>query len=155
MIDVGTVIVPYARINEATIDALRAWHPTMFYVGGDRNDYLRYFKVRWLDMKVFVNVEHDVIPTNAQVQELMQCQEEWCCFTEYAGGPPTLSLARFRPGFIWSNHNLWNSLDMKTARQPTWTLLDSWLVAHANRPPHIHTSSFVVNTRPWGTLHEV
>ena len=154
MTDVETVFVPYTRINPPTIDALRRWRPVMWWVGGDPNEYLRYFRTRWLDTRTFINVEHDVIPTDAQIQGLYDCPQEWCCFTEYEGGPPTLSLARFRPGFMWANRNIWQAIDMRTARQPTWTLLDSWLVAHADRAPHLHPG-FVKNTRPWGTLHEV
>jgi hypothetical protein len=110
---------------------------------------------RWSSALGFTNIEHDVIPKDVQFLDLFGCPGEWCCFNEYDGGPSTFSLVRFRPGFIRANPDVWTLLaaqNRKTIFQPLWTVLDSWLVTHADRPPCVHESPHVVNVRPHGVL---
>ncbi len=143
------IYVPFTYVHAPTWEsAIRSvmrvvrLDPTM------EDDYLRYFEDRWDEGGSFANCEHDVVPTPLQVLELLYCKEaHWCAFSEYEGGPPSLSFVRFDAEFIADNPDIWKELRAgRHHGQPVWTLLDSWLVAHADRPPHVHVG--IRNDRP-------
>lgn len=152
------VFVPYTFTHPPTFAALlvTGWefHPVELEAGDDFA-YLRFFEYRWKVGAGFIVCEHDVIPVREQLEQLECCGEDWCSFNEYDGGPPTLSLARFRPGFIARTPGVWPELRAAhrvSVFQPLWSKLDSWLVERCGMP-HIHESPHVVNSRPMGSLH--
>jgi len=65
---------------------------------GDRTGYARLLARRWRYRETFVNVEHDIVPTRAQLDEIAHCGHDWCVFEYDDGlspGSPKLGLARF------------------------------------------------------------
>lgn len=146
------VFVPFTFIHPPTWQALSYVAATPWPVD-DGNLYLGYFRHRWAMGGAFTNVEHDVVVVPGQLGQLERCPEEWCVFPE-AGGSPSLSLARFRPGFITANRGLWDEeWVLPSGQGKSWTWLDSHLVAHADRKPCLHLDPPANNTRPGGPLH--
>lgn len=146
------IYVPFTLEHPPTRQAVGAWPWGATLVAVDGGDgYLRYFCQRWEEARPFINVEHDVVPALSQLADLLRCPDDWCCFPEYREGPPSLSLVRFRPSFIEANAGIWDPLTTRRSagvNQPTWQVLDSWLVAHADRKPHLHGPPWVRNDRP-------
>jgi hypothetical protein len=149
------IIVPYTIEYQPTREALALWKVDYVEVDADRG-YLDLMRSLWTAGKDFTIVEHDVVVQPGQLPRLTLCPQGWCCFTEYPGGPPTFSIVRFRSEFIAANRDVWDDIDSHVepvASQPLWTLLDSWLVAHADREAHRHTDPPARNVRPFGSLH--
>lgn len=155
---VTPVFLPYTYRHEPTWDALRwsgwPWHPVRLDYD-DPAAYLRFFDQRWAEAEPFTVCEHDVLPDPRQLQQLEDCPAGWCAFNEYDGGPPTLSLARFRPDFIQQWPHLWADLwaaHRVSVFQPLWSKLDSWLTDRCGQPC-LHEQPHVLNLRPFGSLH--
>lgn len=158
------VFVPRTFDYPPTRMALSWWPGNIVPVEmDDGNAYLRFMAQRWAVCETFIICEHDVVPLPGQMLDLALCPRPWCCWPEGEPGSsgwgksPTLSLARFRPDFIRANRDIWEPL-LRTRReagvyQPTWTMLDSWLVRRADRKCHIHGPPWIRNDRPMGALH--
>ena len=152
------VFLPYTYIHGPTWDALEScgWPWVPVHLARLHEDaYLWFFEERWRQGDAFMVCEHDVIPGRDQLAQLEDCPAGWCAFNEYDGGPPTLSLARFRPAFIGRWPDIW--ADLRAAHrisvfQPLWSKLDSWLTDSCGQPC-LHESPHVVNMRPMGSLH--
>jgi hypothetical protein len=89
---------------------------------------------RWSAGDSFVLVEHDVVPTEAQIAEIESCAEPWCLYG-YAPGfwLPVFGCVKFSAELIagtagvWENEWNWDVLDQNFARfavsqgfQPHW-----------------------------------
>lgn len=150
------IFLPYTYRYGPTWDAIEAsgwpWHPVHI---DSRDGYLEFFEQRWAEGEGFAVVEHDVIAGRRHLQQLEDCPAAWCSFNEYDGGPPTLSLARFRAEFITDWPFVWD--DLRDAHrvsvfQPLWSKLDSWLTDRCGQPC-LHDKPHIVNVRPFGSLH--
>jgi hypothetical protein len=145
------IYVPFTFIHPPTWEALeRAAVPVPV---NEYDGYLMYFRERWKDEVDFTNVEHDVIVQPGQLEQFDMCPGEWCVVPEL-GGSPSLSLARFRAGFIEANPRIWgDEWVLPSGQGRSWTWLDSHLIAHADREPCLHLVPPAVNARPRGSLH--
>lgn len=149
------IVVPYTRVNPATVESLAGEDFEMAYVGDHPNDYPFLLWALWEEHGDLIIVEHDVIVQLGQIEELRRCREPWCSFPEYEGGPPSFSLVRFRWELMAANPDIWRNLFTAHRSQPLWSMCDSWLASHVEVACHLHGPPWAVNTRPWGTLHAV
>jgi hypothetical protein len=154
------VFAPYTFVHAPTWAALSELELAGHYVhhadvSDSDSSYLIAMRNLWRLRATFAVCEHDVIPTVGQVDQLDTCPQPWCSFNEYDGGPPTLSLARFRRSFIDTWPALWDDLLVAhrvRVFQPLWTKLDSWLTDVCGQPC-LHETPHVINARPHGVTH--
>lgn len=146
------IFVPFTFIHPPTWEALNRASAVPWRVDG-YDGYLEFMRERWKHGATFTLVEHDVVVQPGQLIQFHSCLSEWCCFPELAGSP-SLSLVRFRREFIWANRDIWaEQWTLPVGQGPSWTYLDSHLVAHADREPCLHREPPCVNERPKGSLH--
>ena len=150
----GQVIyVPFTFIHLPTWRALMPYGGAIPWPVDDADGYLEYFRTRWAEEEDFTNIEHDVVVQPGQLEQFAQCLSEWCVIPEL-NGSPSMSLVRYRAGFIRANKGIWTDDWVLPAGQGKgWTWLDSHLQAHADREPCEHRSIPAVNTRPHGPAH--
>lgn len=125
-------------------------------------DYPDFLAARWRERLPWINVEQDVVPWPGAIEDLIECPESWCGMTygvdQIVGTPiasPMLGLARFRPEFMSSLPDVWES-PWPTWGPRYWKACDSRLVvfADAHDPPlkfHQHWPA-VVHARGWRDL---
>jgi hypothetical protein len=110
------IFVPYTEIDPVTAQELKAYNYTPIMMIND-NDYQEYFKQRWAEGEPFINCEHDALLWSGAIEQLEQCNEDWCAFGVYdqdsfvdkIGTTPTLNLVKFSGSFIKRYHDLWNA----------------------------------------------
>lgn len=83
------VVVPYVddMLAAGTVRTVKACGFPYRFVQLDRSDmgaYGRLVRRLWEDRKDTIIVEHDVVPTVTQLQEIGDCGHDWCGFN-YAG----------------------------------------------------------------------
>ena len=106
------VYVPWTFRHEPTWDLLAPFFPIGVDCRGDEEAYLRHFCERWDERLPFVNVEHDMLVTPAQVWDLWRCPEPWCAHG-YDGGPgmfPWIGSVKFTPSFMDDRPDVWREL---------------------------------------------
>ena len=111
--------------------------------------YVDFLAARWERAVDWTNLEHDVIVTRAQLDNLEACGSAWCAFADHHRGPPTLSLARFRAPFMAAHPWVWEELRFEGRRsifQPLWQVCDTWLVQRCGLPC-LHGPPYAMNTR--------
>jgi hypothetical protein len=91
-------------------------------VGNDPQAYWRLLKRLWAGTS-FMVIEHDIVPTQDQIDELWDCPQEWCAAPYDMGEIETTALGFVRFGFpllqrtadlvggIIESHRSWNGLD--------------------------------------------
>lgn len=158
------IIVPYIYRYPPTEEALAWWPDPITWYEVDRNRaYLDLIQGLFKAGRDVIICEHDVVPLPAQLVSLVLCDRDWCCYPERPvghggwGSSPSFSLVRFRRSFLDANATVWDRLsDTRRAAgvyQEPWTMLDSWLVGHAQGTCHLHGPPWVDNQRPLGALH--
>jgi hypothetical protein len=103
---------------------------------GGFHDYRRYFIDRWNEGATFINVEHDVAPTRAQLEDLWRCPRPWCGFCYGAVEAPYLGCAKITAEFIAANRGLWT--DHEATYDYWWGSLDAHIARTANLTFHLH-----------------
>jgi len=106
------VYVPWTFRHEPTWELLAPLDPIGVDCRDDTEAYIRHFIRRWNAREPFVNVEHDMLVSVAQVLDLWACPEPWCAHG-YAGGPgrfPWFGSVRFRPAFMDRFPSVWTEL---------------------------------------------
>jgi hypothetical protein len=92
----STIVVPYVRgmLNPGTYKAVQYSGHWCRFVGldpGDEGAYGRLFRRLWRSQTDIVLVEHDVVPTAAQLDLICSCGHDWCsyCYDDnlYPDGP--------------------------------------------------------------------
>jgi hypothetical protein len=99
----------------------------------DDKDYSRYLMMRWLKGETFINVEHDVVPTIAKLQELWDCPEPWCGCSyrpNFEDRTPYLGCVKISDRFIAAHRNVWE--------ERLWASCDVHLASQAKLPYHWH-----------------
>ncbi len=136
--------------------------------------YLSYLEARWRIGRGFVNLEHDVEATPAQIDELAECSAPWCGYgavmadgdRSSEGGSVSFSCTKFGAELIAATRDVWAHFrDFLEGRFPTgdgrwrwdgrqlpWSLVSDWLPWWVDRfdvglEPHKHYPA-VVNARP-------
>lgn len=142
-------------------------------VTGDEFGYYRMLRAAWQAGESFINLEEDVLPTMAQLNELWQCPSDWCSlrypypsFLE-PGQPPHLIASfgcvkfggKLLQRDIWREPKLrnpvpWHDLDfqiMTTVREDPRIGPSSWRFAHVHRGParHLSVEKDYPMLRPW------
>jgi hypothetical protein len=152
------VFVPYTEIQPATLEALKPYEFTPVRMVTDY-DYLNYFHTRWEHGECFVNCEHDTVFHAGAIEELENCNYEWCAFgisesdNFVEGTVVSLAMMRFKARFIKKCPDLWEKMyttDIGYWGLPSWKWCDVWLqrytrkkgiICHQHYPP-------VVNANP-------
>jgi hypothetical protein len=132
----------------------------------DPDDYGRFMAARWKAGRGFILVEHDVVPSVAQIVRLAACSDTLCMYGyrgagERPEGPVLFGCVKFSPGLIARSPDLWIRYlaaatapeghpdhDFSSARCQRWNVLPEW-IAHALAVPvhwhgrvlHLHRSA--------------
>jgi hypothetical protein len=139
------IVVPHTELAAATREAV----PEAVFVEVDPVDGYRLLLAElWREGEAFTLVEHDVIPTRAQLNALEECEQPWCHYGYFPGHwTPVFGCVRFSAELIVGTRGVWddatwpwNQLDMKFATA-AWPL--GWR-AHWHSPHVRHGgTSFV------------
>lgn len=169
------LFVPYTIAHPPTVALAVLCGGTM--VPMDAGDgYVRYLEERWSEGEPFVNLEHDVEASPAQLDELWECPSEWCGFgavmaggdMAHSGGSVSFCAVKFSTVFLNKTSRVWVDLrEFFAGRFPTgdgrwrwdgrqwpWSLASDWLPYWIDRwgpgglEPHKHGPPPVVNARP-------
>lgn len=138
------VVVPYTDLNPATAAAV----PDADFISVPGPDSYRFLlRDLWEQGDPFILVEHDVVPTDAQLAALEDCEQPWCHFGYCPGDwVPTFGCVRFSAELIagtrgvWENEWPWCQLDAKFqvyARELGWK-------HHWHYPHVLHTRFSIV-----------
>lgn len=136
-----TIYVPFTRLLAATFVAVSGFG-AVFMPLTDEGAYSRYFMARWADGVRFINVEHDVAPTESILRSLWDCDAPWCSI-HY--GLPTddprgyMGCMKFGHEFIAAHPGLWH--------ERPWTELDCVLPFNAKLPLHVHAVDATIHHR--------
>jgi hypothetical protein len=124
-------------LRPATKEALEGVARFIQLPEGDFHAYRRYFVERWNEEVTFINVEHDVAPTRAQLDDLWHCPRPWCGFNYGPGeGVPYLGCVKISAEFIAAHRGLWT--DHYKTYDYWWGSLDAHLARTAELPFHLH-----------------
>lgn len=114
------IVVPYTDLSEATREAV----PDADFVRVDEaHGYRLLLAELWRRGEPFTLVEHDVVPTRAQLAALEECDRPWCHYGYFPGHwIPVFGCVRFSaeliagtPG-VWDDESWpWSQLDMRFA----------------------------------------
>jgi hypothetical protein len=125
------IFVPFTHLRAPTYLALKDI-ATLVPLTGDQA-YSRYLMERWAEGKTFINVEHDVVPTVAQLEEIWNCSLPWCGYGYREGVEDTtayLGCVKISAEFIAAHPNVW------VLR--SWASCDTYLAERARLPYHCH-----------------
>lgn len=147
------VVIPYVHgwLREETTEAVHAWGGswcTRPIEDGDPYGYAKAFEQWWGYPGDLVIVEHDIVPADGQIAEMLQCPEEWCSAAYSVGeGRTTTGLgltkisARAKAYAPYGGENC--ARDPRDhARYVDWTSLNESVERHLSRlgfVQHIHT----------------
>ncbi len=125
------IFVPFTALRAETWDAVWPMYGATLVPLLDSKAYSRYFMRRWEETKTFINIEHDVVPTLAQLQELWNCPHPWCA-CGYTGEcvTPYLGCAKISTEFILTHPDMWVERE--------WGNLDVYMADRAKLPFHLH-----------------
>lgn len=123
------IVVPYTDLSPLTAEAV----PDARFVRVEpEHGYRLLLAELWREGAAFTLVEHDVIPTQAQLDALESCDRPWCFHGYFPGHwVPVFGCARFSADLIAGTSGIWDDaswpwcqLDMKfatVARAQGWT----------------------------------
>ncbi len=137
----------------AALSWLRSQLEVVTLDAGDDGAYAALLERLWRAGDTFMVVEHDVVPTKAQLADLARCQHPWCstCY-DTAAYPrtPMLGLVRFdrallerrsevgvhvlRTGYTRTRHVGWRSVNETLARH-LFAIGETW---HRHQPDVVH-----------------
>ncbi len=114
------IVVPFTLLQDETLEALPG---ARFVEMTTEHSYRELLGELWARGEAFTLVEHDVIPTRAQLDALESCPEAWCHYGYFPGHwIPVFGCARFGEELIagtpgaWEDESWpWEQLDMKFA----------------------------------------
>ena len=153
-----TTVVPYVHgmLNPRTAQAIGRsgyWYRLVDIDPNDHYAYGRLFRQLWRSASTFVICEHDVIPTQAQLDGILGCNHEWCSYgydSDMYGRGPMFGLARFDRSVMLAHplaaevatmadreHDIgrtWHDLDAHVARD----LFIRGVKWHEHNPPVEH-----------------
>lgn len=155
-----TVVVPFVHgmLNPETARVVSYsghWHRLVDIDPNDHGAYGRLFRQLWRSAVSFVICEHDVVPTQEQLDEIVHCRHDWCSYGYDDGlyGPgPMFGLCRFSSS-IMRAHPLAAEVATMVSRElgieRSWHDLDSHVARdlgirgvewHEHNPPvhHVH-----------------
>lgn len=96
-----TIVTPYHRayLQDDTAKFVKHHQGQLVDVSDDDFAYWRLFAWLWEQRDTFVICEHDVIPTDEQYGELLNCPEAWCAFAYDRLGSTvaTMGFCKFDP----------------------------------------------------------
>jgi hypothetical protein len=160
------IFVPYTKIHSETLLSLNPYEYTTVKMT-HWDSYREYFQERWDECETFINVEHDMVFPNGAIEELLNCPELWCGFTQYTirdliryhfgrdlenklkrGVAPGLALVKFERGFILEHPYMWRVMDAAKAvlnHAMVWNQCDMW--AYMNATCHLHYPP-ILNANP-------
>lgn len=142
------VYVPYIKAShtlQLVIDCIRAQQvqPQLVKVD-DADAYWRFLKERWSEERAFAIVEHDVVTWLGSLQQLFECEKQWCTLATVCHGrmiTTTLGCVRFsqqmqeqRPGFFDDIDSTWFHLDASIADKLGWP----YIRPHSHWPAATH-----------------
>ena len=129
------IFVPYTEIQYPTKIVLAPYPERHEVRLPPTNDgYPRFLSERWKEGKKFINVEHDMVFWPGALEQIWECEEDWCVFGHWKedefgtdrGGTPYLGVAKFSEKFISETQGVWDDW-----KEPCWTICDCHLYEHA------------------------
>jgi hypothetical protein len=100
------IVVPYTRLLDETREAV----PEARFIEIEAEQgYRELLAELWREGEEFTLVEHDVIPTRAQLAELEACSEPWCHYGYFPGHwIPVFGCCRFSARLIAGTAGVWD-----------------------------------------------
>jgi len=128
------IVVPYTRLLDETREAV----PEARFVEVEpEQGYRELLAELWRRGEAFTLVEHDVVPTRAQLAELGACPEPWCHYGYFPGHwIPVFGCCRFSAELIAGTAGAWGDPSWH------WGQLDARFAQHARArgwTPHWHS----------------
>ena len=140
IVRVPYTVFPVAYRPEATYHKLDNW------LG-----YTRYLQAQWNKGAKFINLEHDVIATDSQLQAIWDCKEPWCTYP-YEGVAtvaPMFGCVKFSSSLIAAVPDVWKEQirNLEFSDLAPWQWCDSWfyryIQEHTRVKPHFHTPAVI------------
>ena len=136
------VLVPYVKPShtlQTVVDCLRAQavQPELHKVN-DGDGYWTLLRDSWAEGREFFIVEHDVLVWQGAIQQMTECEGDWCSLPTICRGrmiTTTFGCVRFGQATIDRNPDFWE--DIPT----TWFHLDAGFADKMGWPyirPHVH-----------------
>ncbi|SRR6266481_8251482 len=121
------IFVPFTNLRVETY--LSVPNAILVPLKDKEHGYGKYLWERWKESQPFINVEHDVVPTQEMIKGLWECQETFCV-TSYSEneGPSLLGCVKFSEKFIsgtqgiFDNYPNWKTCDNNISK----ACLDMW-----------------------------
>lgn len=125
------VYVPFTKLNIHNRVALK----NAYYIKMVKDtDYPDWLNKMFLAGNPFIVVEHDVVPHQNAIQNLIKCPHDWCAFGYsedddfYSTGTPYFGCVKFGKKLIEKNRDVWQKMENKI-----WSLVDVHFHAYAKR----------------------
>lgn len=148
------ILVPYTKLQEATIASLEPYQNNVIYWKiEDDLDYYRSLQMMWNTSLAFTLVEHDMVIPETGLEPLWRCAEPWCGYPYYRAGfiGGGFGITHFSTQFIRS----FPSAFKETPFWPTstWKDLDHRFKLHAraygfNQHLHLPIAEHITQPRP-------
>lgn len=119
------ILVPYTTLRPETAKAL-AKHGPLFVRMNTTDDYWRLLNSAWATQETFVVVEHDVVPHEGALEELLRCEHDWCAFPYMVAGieRPALGCTKFSTNLMVRSPDLMIAIGDKERH---WSVLDAFI----------------------------
>ena len=126
------IFVPFRFLNSETFRAVEPFNGYIIPLVSDY-DYAGYLKQRWHLNEKFINVEHDVVPTEEQLYSIWDCKHPWCGYDYEVSWGKCLGCTKISPLLMEATPNIWDT-------NPHWSQCDIVLANEARYkvPYHSH-----------------
>lgn len=136
------VVIPYTKTSQplqTVVDCLRIQQvqPELHQVGSGA-EYWQLLSDRWAAGQEFFIVEQDVAVWQGAIQQLVECEQDWCTLPTMCHGrliPTTFGCVKFSKRLIERNPNFWDDIPS------LWFHLDANFSSKMGWPyikPHVH-----------------
>ncbi len=124
------VFIPFTNLRVETYLAVP--QAILVPLKDKEHGYGKYLWDRWQEMKTFINVEQDVVPTQEILQEMWGCEKNFCVtsFKENEG-PSLLGCVKFTGEFISQTPGLFDDY-------PDWRHCDTQIAKSCHDLYHQH-----------------
>ncbi len=100
------IFVPFTSLKSETYAALP--QGMLIPIVDKEHGYARYFRDRWREGETFINVEHDVVPTENMLKELWYCEKSLCVTNLGGKGVSLLGCVKISREFIQAHPGIFD-----------------------------------------------
>lgn len=145
--------IPWTDLAPETRDFAGLVGANLFELADPSEGYGEFMVLRWRCGRPFAIVEHDVVPSSSDLDELERCERPLCFFGYEGEGRLSLMFGciRFSAGFISASPSLWEDFiaaryapeghhdhDFSAERCRRWMMLPEWLDHATGSGAHFH-----------------